>query len=158
MSALLALIPGKDWFYGALIIGGAVLCWHFYDKYESAVNYAATVKQESAQALADAKKTIADLTTSYDAARKADKETYDKALADAAVQHATDTERLRGLAAARASDSVLSGASGLTAAIAAWSDRLSRVEGISGRLADALRQDDAAALACYADRDALTGK
>jgi hypothetical protein len=39
MGALLALIPGKDWLYGALIVGGGVLCWHFYDKYENAVNY-----------------------------------------------------------------------------------------------------------------------
>jgi hypothetical protein len=158
MPALLALIPTKDWFIGAAVIGFTVLCWHFYDKYENAVEYAVTVKAESAAALATANKQIADLTTQYAASLEANKVIYENELHAADLQHASDTERLRSIAAARATDPVLSGASGITAAIAAWSERLNRVERISGSLADALRYDDAAATECWRDRDALTGK
>jgi hypothetical protein len=158
MNFLLGLIPTKDWFIGAAVIGLAVLCWHFYDKYENAVNYANTIKAESAQAKADAAQQIADLTTQYSKALDANKVIYETELANDAAQHASDTERLRQLAAARNKDAVLSGASGLPAAIAAWSSRLSRLEQVSAGLADALRADDAAATACWRDRDALTGK
>ena len=158
MEALLALIPTKDWFYGALVVGIAVLGWHFYDKYTDAVNYANTVKAESATAKAAAEKQIADLTTAYNTGLKANELIYENELKTAAEQHATDTERLRNAATARNSDPVLQGASGLDAAVAAWSGRLGRLESISSGLADALRQDDAAASQCWNNRDALTGK
>jgi len=158
MGALLALIPGKDWLYGALIVGGGVLCWHFYDKYENAVNYAVTVKAESVQAQKDAAKQIADLTTAYNTGLAANKAIYENELKVAAVQHASDTERLRGLAATRNSDPVLQGSAGTAAEAAAWASRLGALESISAGLADALRQDDAAATECRRDRDSLTGK
>lgn len=158
MGALLALIPTKDWFIGAAVAVVVVLCWHWYDKYQDAVNYAATVKAESKVALDAANSHIADLTTQYATSLAANKVIYENELRAADVQHASDTERLRGAAAARATDAVLSGASGLAAAVAGWTERLNRVEGVSGRLADALRKDDAAALECWRDRDSLTGK
>jgi len=158
MGALLALIPTKDWFYGALVVGIAVLGWHFYDKYTDAVNYAATVKAESKTALDTANQQIKDLTADYAAREAQNKDTYDKAIQAAALQHASDTERLRALSSARSTDPVLQGSAGLSAAIAAWSARLGRLESISAGLADAVRADDAAAVQCWADRDALTGK
>ena len=158
MPFLLGLIPTKDWIIGAAVAVLAVMCWHFYDKYNNAVEYAATVKAESAVAKADAAKQIADLTTQYAAFRAADKVIYENELHAADLQHASDTERLRNAAAARQGDPVLSGASGLAAAIAAWSQRLSRLESVSSGLADAIRFDDAAAAECWRDRDALTGK
>jgi hypothetical protein len=158
MGALLAFIPPKDWFIGAAVGIMLIMGWHYYDKYKDAVEYAQTVKAESKAALEQANQRITDLTQQYADFRAADKVVYENELHAADVQHATDTERLRGAASARATDPVLQGASGLTAAIAAWTQRLNRVEGISGRLADALRYDDAAAADCWRDRDSLTGK
>ena len=158
MPFLLGLIPTKDWLIGAAVAVLAVMCWHFYDKYNNAVEYAATVKAESAVAKADAAKQIADLTTQYTTSLASNKAIYENELQAAAVQHASDSERLRSAATARNQDPVLSGASGLAAAVAAWSQRLSRLESVSSGLADAIRADDAAATECWRDRDALTGK
>jgi hypothetical protein len=158
MGAFLSLIPIKDWFYGALIVGFGVLCWHYHEKYINAVNYAQTVKAESAQTKKDADQRIADLTKDYDKGLAANKVIYETELADASKQHAVDADRLRALAATRGKDPVLSGTDGLAAAIAGWSYRVSRVEHISDDLAVALRLDDAAATECWRDRDALTGK
>jgi len=158
MAALLALIPTKDWFIGVAFAIAVVLGWHYYDKYESAVEYRTKVEAESKVALETANKTIADLTTAYNAGLKANEAIYENELQNAAVQHTADTERLRVQAAARGADPVLQGASGTAAEAAAWAGLLGRVEGISGRLADALRQDDAAAAECWRDRDSLSGK
>jgi hypothetical protein len=155
---LLALIPTKEWFYGALIVGASVLCWHYYDKYESAVNYQRTVKAESEQAKKDAAQTIKDLTTAYNNGLAANKAIYENELQNAAAQHATDVGLVRSAATARRADPVLQGADGLAAAIAGWTSRLGQVESISAGLADAVRQDDAAATECWRDRDSLTGK
>jgi hypothetical protein len=158
MGALLALIPTKDWFIGAAFAIALMLGWHYWDKYYEAVDYAQTVKAESRQALDGANAHIADLTLQHNADLVVIQEKYDAEIKAAAAVHATDLERLRQLTAARNQDPVLSGASGLAAAIAAWSARLGRLEGISSGLADAVRADDAAATECWRDRDALTGK
>lgn len=158
MGAFLALVPAKDWFIGAAFAALAVLGWHYYDKYQDAVSYAATVKAESALAASAAAETIKTLTTQYATSLAANKAIYERELQDASLIHAADDSRLHALANSRQADPVLSGASGLTAAITAWSARLGRVEGLSSGLADALRADDAAAEACWRDRDSLTGK
>ena len=43
MGALLALIPSKDWLYGAAIAGSGLIGLHFYDKYRDAITYQNTV-------------------------------------------------------------------------------------------------------------------
>ncbi len=158
MGALLALIPTKDWLIGAAVAVLVMIGLHYHNKYTEAVEYAQTVKAESAQAAQDAAARISALTDQYTAALAANKVVYENELHAADLQHASDTERLRGAATARQSDPVLSGSAGLTAAITAWSARLGRVEGLSAGLADALRYDDAAATECWRDRDALTSK
>jgi hypothetical protein len=158
MSALLALIPTKEWFIGAAFAVLLVMGWHYYDKYQDAVSYAATVKAESETVSINAALMIHDLTTQYSADLAANKVIYENELHAADLQHTSDAARLRALATARQSDAVLRGSAGLTAAIAAWSARLGRVEGISNGLADALRFDDAVATACWRERDSLTGK
>jgi hypothetical protein len=158
MGALLALIPAKDWFYGAVVATLGVLGWHFYDKYQDAVHTAAALKAESVTALAAANKQIADLTTTYNANLKTLEDHADAQLQAAAAVHAADASSLRKLATDRGTSPVLQGASGTGAEAAAWASLLGRVELISSNLANALRNDDIAALECYAERDALTGK
>ena len=158
LAGLLALIPTKDWFYGALVIGLAVLGWHFYDKYETAVNYVATVKTESAAALATANKTIADNKADY--ATNLQK-VQDNAAAQVAANNAANAltvSRLLTAAAARQANPVLQGASGTAAEAAAWASIVGRLERISQGLAAAVRNDDLAANECWAERDSLTGK
>jgi len=158
LASILALIPTKDWFYGALIASLGLLGWHFYDKYEDAIKYAATVKAESVATLADAKKTIADQTASYSANLQKVLDNDAKIAAANITANSADLDSLRRIAALNSSNPVLQGASGTAAEAAAWASRLGQVESISADLANALRNDDLAVSECRAERDSLTGK
>ena len=158
MTALLALIPAKDWFIGAAFAVLACTGWHYYEKYTDAVNYATTVKAESAAALADAKTTIAGLTLAYNTGLTNLQAASDAKLKAANTTHLADVDRLQRAAAARATDPVLQGSAGAAAEAAAWASRLGALESISAGLANALRADDIAANDCRAERDSVTSK
>ena len=86
------------------------------------------------------------------------KDIYDKAILAAASQRDADLQRLRDADAYRQAHPVLDSAGSPGASAPAGTDGLGPLERVSAELADALRHDDAALTACYADRDALTGK
>lgn len=163
MGALLALVPTKDWLYGALVIGVAVLCWHFYDKYESAVNYQVTVKAESKAALDAANQRIKDLTSDYESKLKTSEAAREQDRQAAAAQHNSDLQRLLA-ASARQSGSGVQGPGGPGSGGPTGSSSLGGVGSLSTGLqvllglADALRHDDSELSACWRERDSLTGK
>lgn len=92
------------------------------------------------------------------------KDTYENAIKQNDSAHAADAQRLRQLAAAsdRRADGVLAGAAGAGAAAGSGSESVGGLGSVPAQLglslADALRQDDAALNACYAERNSLTGK
>lgn len=164
MGALLALIPARDWFWGAISVGALIIGWHYYDKYENAIQYQQTVQAESDKALSDARKTIADNAASYaDALNKLEAQHATDTAASAA-QHAADLDRLRKLAAARQGGPVLPSPPASGARPDTGDGSSGSVGGVfvdanvCADLAGALRnaRDDLAA--AYAERDALTGK
>lgn len=157
MGALLALIPTRDWIYGGLTVILALWGWDLYHKYETAVNYQRTVTAESVAAAAAAKKTIDDNTAAYSGALQTIEAQYAKDTAAASQQHNSDVARLRA-AAARQSNPLLHSAPGSSATGSAGDEGFSGLGSVALGLADALRADDSALTACYADRNALTGK
>ncbi|MFI5117822.1 MAG: hypothetical protein ACHP8B_14120 [Terriglobales bacterium] len=163
MGALLGLIPTKDMVVGALVVGLAILGWHFYDKYESAVNYAVTVKAESVVALKAANDQIAKDKADYLTQSTQDKANYENSLASITAQHSADLSGLRQLATTLSKNStVLPSPPGFsTAPIAGLPGRMANVFVDAGVCADVindLRQTRAALALAYADRDSLTGK
>ena len=163
MGALLALIPVKDWFYGAIFATLAVMGWHFYDKYETAVNYATTVKAESKQALATAQQTIKDNDAAHAATVAAMETQHANDIAAALVQHNADLSRLRAAAPGQGR-TVLGGAAAPGESGIAGADGYTGMGNLPGHtvvcegLADALRADDDILADERAERDSLTGK
>jgi hypothetical protein len=153
MGALLALVPLRDWFYGAIAAAAVIFALDLHHKLE----VANTIRTESAAAAAAAKKTITDNTAAYSAALSTIEAQYAKDTAAASQQHNADLARLRARAAGQTGP-VLPGASGTPAAGPAGDEGFSGLGSVALRLVDALRADDAALNACYADRSALTGK
>jgi hypothetical protein len=160
MMALLAFIPGRDWFYGALIIGVGVLCWHFYDKYTAAVQFAWQVKQQSAVVTKQAAQDIKDKDTQHATTLAKVTETYAAALKSANDQRATDADRLRDFDAYRQSHPVLDRPAGAGSKPGAdpWVSSLVALEQVAAELADELRKARDQRDACVLERDSLTGK
>lgn len=154
-AALLKLIPGRDFFYGALIIGAALFAWHCYDKYTDAVDFARTVKAESAALDKQAKQDIKDKDAAYIGAMKTIGDAYATALKNASVAHDSDAQRLREYAAYRATHPSMDASGGKEAPADGRPGSLSQLGAAALGLADALRTDDAALVACYADRDEI---
>lgn len=125
----------------------------------------AAYKKGSAEATAAAAAEIARKDKAHQVEITAIKDTYENRIKQNDAAHASDAQRLRQLAAAESehrANGVLASAGGAgTPADSgdADADGLGSLPARFGlALADALRQDDAALSACYADRDSLTGK
>lgn len=167
MTALLALLPARDYFYAALII--ALIAFGVYERnhlidegitHETAAVTAASAKAEAA---ADAK--IKVLTAQHEKTVEAIEEDYAQHEQANIAQRSADADRLREYDAyRRAHGSVASAASGPAATIQAASDAsggdeiLERLESISVDLAASLRDEAVALSSCMVERDALTGK
>lgn len=159
-AALLKLIPARDFFYGALIVGAALFAWHCYDKYTDAVDFARIVKAESKAVSEKAAQDMKDKDAAYVSAIKVMGDAYANALKNASAQHVADTGRLREFDAYRASHPLLGGAGGAEGQPGAdrWISALTALEPVAAELADGLRLVRAQRDACVLDRDSLTGK
>jgi hypothetical protein len=170
MIALLGMIPLKDW----AIAAGVVALVIFYNVHvhdlevsysaQRAVAVNAAYKKGSDEAVAAAKKQIADKDKEHADYLAQVEENYEKLIQANDAAHNADAARLR----QRAADSeqranALLASAGAVSSAAGGGDQgaggLGTVPaGLGLELADALRQDDAALTKCYADRDSLTGK
>lgn len=124
----------------------------------------AAYKKGSTEATAAAAAEIARKDKEHAAETASIKDTYENRIKQNDANHAADAQRLRQLAAEsdRRANALLAGAGSVgTSADSgnAGAGGLGSVPAQLGlELADALRQDDAALSACYAERDSLTGK
>ena len=160
MSLLDIISPVRDYLYAALAVA-AVAGWFYHDHVVAtrAVEHERiAVQAASDKAEQDAETRIEALNNQHiDELAKA-KDIYDKAILAAASQRDADLQRLRDADAYRQAHPVLDSAGSPGASAPAGSSSLTELEQISAGLADALRRDDAEAIKCFADRDALTGK
>lgn len=158
--ALLKLVPLKDWLYVAAIVAiiGLFSWYTVHERHIGAAHELAAVTKASDKAKADAEKLVKDLTDQHATDVAKIEDTYEHALATADSQHASDLQRLRNADAARRAGTMLQGASSNSPQTDGGAAGLSPLESVSAELADALRRDDSALTACYADRDSLTGK
>jgi hypothetical protein len=149
------LLPSRDIFYGALTLAALVVGWHYYHKYEEAVQYAAELREASVDAALNANEIIKSDQADYDAKLKAAQEAANAQI-NIAMAHANDlTSRLRKYEANRNRCSVLQGAA---PAPAGGTDGSGGVEGAVADLIAAAVHDNAVCTAERAERDALTGK
>jgi hypothetical protein len=167
MGALLALIPGKDLFYGGAII--ALLLFGVYEyKHIEAKGAAHEIAalQASSKTLTDAAtKQVAETAANYATTVAAITEKADENDKASAAQHESDAQRLRDYDAYRSSHPALESAGSGTQPQAAGTPgdngverSLSSLEQVALDLAGSLRDDQNALSACMADRDGLTGK
>lgn len=166
MTALLALIPGKDWLYcgaiAALLVGFGV-----YTHHERSLGAAAEVKvvqQASAKVQAAAAKQIATLNAQHAASVAAIQETQSAQLKAAAADSATLAGRLRNYEARNRCPNPVLGSpaspdpSAYTGPGSAGSTAQSSVDAALAALIAAAEHDNAVLVAERAERDSLTGK
>jgi hypothetical protein len=167
MSALLALIPSKDWIYGAIIAG--LIAFGFYEvhhlKAEGAASEVTALKVSSDKLIAQETAHVALVAKTYAAAAAATQETLDEQVQTAARAQVSDSERLREYSAYRSTHPDVASAAGaggntVTGSPSAGQgeDFVSELGSAGVSLADALRGTSAALTACMSDRDSLTGK
>ena len=159
-SILDVLSPVRDYIYAGLAVA-AVAGWFYHDHViatRAVEHEMVAVKAASDKAEQDAVARITALNNQHIDELAKVKEIYDKAMVDAAHQRDADLQRLRDADAYRRAHPVLDSPAGPGASAPAGSSSLTELEQISAGLADALRRDDAEAIKCFADRDALTGK
>lgn len=152
---MLALIPIKDWIYGAIILAVGLFAWHTYSKYETAVKYAENVKAATVQVEANVKKAIDDLNTTHAAVLAAIQEKQNADLQTAAAQSADLAQRLRNYQATRCPSAVLGSAAPAAPSGAASTGSVD--DAVAGVIA-AAAHDNAVIAAERAERDSLTGK
>jgi hypothetical protein len=167
MPALLALIPFRDWIYGALIVGLIVFGIHERNHLiaEGAAHEVAALKESSDKLIAKETAHVALVAKTYAAAAAQTQGDLDAKIQAADAQHTSDAQRLREYSAYRsthpdvASPAGASGNSGAGTSSAGQSEDFVASLGQSGvALADALRDTSAALSACMKDRNDLTGK
>jgi hypothetical protein len=165
MPALLALIPIKDWFYGAIIVGLLLFGWHEVEhlKAEGAAHEVAALKVSSDKLVAQEAAHVALVAKNYAAAAAATTETLNAQIQTASTQHAADLKRVQDFADYRRSHpdvaSATQPAAGAgTSGTGQSEDFDSELRLSSVSLADALRDSSSALSACMVDRNSLTGK
>jgi hypothetical protein len=165
-ATLLKLVPFRDYAYVGIAIAAAVFWWH-HDQVEQAAGAAkevSAVQAATAKAEAAADALFQKNSSEYANSVLAMKDAYEKRIADANTAHDADVKRLQQLAASRnrGSNKAVPSASSSAASSDAGNQGFSGLgivpAGLGLELADALRQDDAALTACWAERDSLTGK
>lgn len=166
MSALLALIPGKDLAYGAAIIA-LLIGFGVFVHHERSLGAAAEVKvvqEASAKVQAAAAKQIAELNTQHAATVAAIQETQSVQLKAAAADSATLSQRLRNYEARNRCPNPVLGSpaspdpSAYTGPGSAGSTAQSPVDAALAALIAAAEHDNAVLVAERAERDSLTGK
>ena len=166
MGALLALIPGKDWLYGGIIVALLVgFGWYTHrERSIGAANELAAVQTASAKEQENAREAIIALNAHYAATVAAIQETQNVQLKAAAADSATLAGRLRNYEANRSCPRpVLAGSPAAPTGSASSPGSDSSVESGSVEsdleaLIAAAEHDNAAITAERAERDSLTGK
>lgn len=161
MGALLALIPGKDWLYGGIIVALLVgFGWYTHrERSIGAANEVKVVQAASAKVQAAAAKQIADLNTQHAATVAAIQETQSVQLKAAAADSATLAGRLRNYEANRSCPRpVLAGSPAAPTGSASSPGSNSSVESAVEQVIAAAEHDNAVIDAERAERDSLTGK
>jgi hypothetical protein len=165
--SLLSLIPGKDLFYGAVIVVLLLFGWHEVNhlKAEGAAKEVTALQVSSAKLTAAAQKQVQETATNYASTLVTVKENLDGQVKAAATQHDIDAQRLREYDAYRrqhpAVASAGTGPSGQSAgSTSAGSDepRLASLEQVALGLADGGREVSIALTSCVKERESLTGK
>lgn len=163
---LLKLIPFRDYAYAAVAVA-AVGFWFYHDhieQQEGAARVTTAVAAATAKANAAAQATIDKYTGEYSSSTLAIEDAYEQRIKANSSAHDLDVQRLQQRASGSGHTSeVLRGAASTGgsaspegAASPVGLGSVSAAEAL--KLVDALRADDSALTACYADRDSLTGK
>lgn len=161
MSALLTLIPIKDWLYiGAFVLLGAGVAYERHHLLaEGAAHERATVQAASVKAAEAAAKQVATLNSQHIAAIAAIQEKQSVQLKAAAADSATLSQRLRNYQASHSCPGpVLGGAASPDPSAYTGPGRVSGVEAAIEQLIAAAEHDNAVIVAERAERDSLTGK
>lgn len=161
MGALLALIPGKDWLYGGIIVALLIgFGWYTHrERSIGAANELAAVQTASAKEQENAREAIIALNAHYAATVAAIQETQNAQLKAAAADSATLAGRLRNYEANRSCPRpVLAGSPAAPAGSASSPGSDSSVESAVERVIAAAEHDNAVIDAERAERDSLTGK
>lgn len=167
MGALAALVPFKDYAWGALVIllisGGIYERQHLIDEGKAKEIVSVKVASEKAEAAAEAK--IINLNVAHEADIVKVQKTYEDTAKADAVLHDSDAQRLREYDAyRRIHEAVGSAASGLQANSGGskvdpgLEQRVTELERLALQLATAGREIEAALAACSTERDSLNGK
>jgi len=161
------LIPGKDQFYGAVIVA-LLVGFGWYTHHERALGAAhevAALKISSDKLEKAAAKQVTQTAADYAATLSTVKENLDAQLQTASTQHESDALRLRDYDTYRRQHPALGSAGAGPGAQPAGStgpgadeSRLASLEQMALELADGGRAVSAALTACVKDRDSLTGK
>lgn len=164
---LLALIPSKDWFYGALIVGLILFGIHEVNhlKAEGAAHEVAALKVSSDKLIAQETAHVALVAKTYAASAAKTTETLDEQTQATAAAQSDAAQRLSDFNAYRRSHPTVASAGGAggsagqgTGSGGSDSERLSSLEQVALDLAGAAAAGRNALSACMAERDALTGK
>jgi hypothetical protein len=167
MSALLALIPLKDWIYLSLIAAllGGFAAYTIHERNLGAAHEVATLKKSSDELQAKAAAHVAQVAKAYSTASTVNLENLNAQLKAASDQHDSDAQRLREYDAyRRAHPAVASAQTGSGIGVSGGSGtseddgRFASLEQVALQLATAGREVNSSLSACMADRDALTGK
>lgn len=160
LLASLKKIPSKDLLYCAIIIAAGSGFWWYtvHERHVGAAKNMAAVQAASKKADTVAQKKIAQLTAQHTEDVSNIEDHYETLIKSADAQHDSDLERLHNAARGSTTDSHVESSSGSQSAADLWRQRFVSVGDVSEQLATALRKDDAALKACYAERDSLTGK
>lgn len=161
MGALLALIPGKDWLYGGIIVALLIgFGWYTHrERSIGAANELAAVQTASAKEQENAREAIIALNAHYAATVAAIKVVQNAQLQIAATDSAVLTQRLRNYEANRSCPRpVLAGSPAASAGSASSPGSDSSVESAVERVIAAAEHDNAVIDAERAERDSLTGK
>ena len=167
MAALLSLIPGKDIFYGALIIALLLFGWHEVNhlKAEGATKEVAALKISSDKLVAQEAAHVALVAKTYAAAAANTQGKLDAQIQANTALASNDANRVREYNAYRSQHPAMASAGGTVGSSGQGTGSASQSEDFAGELgqagvslADALRDSNAALGACMKDRDDLTGK
>jgi hypothetical protein len=167
MGALLALIPSRDWFYGALIVG--LGCFIVYERYhliaEGKAETLAALQKSSVALTAKAQAQIVATATAYTASAAKITGDLDAQVKAAAALHVSDAERLREYDAYRRNHPALAGTVAPGGTQSAGSSgpstndaELASLEQVALGLATSGREVNAALSACMAERESIDGK
>jgi hypothetical protein len=158
MGALLALIPARDWFYGALAVGALVMGWHYYQKYEAAITYANDIKSDSILIKQEADLKLSQQDADYAAKLKEIRRVHIAAIEAAAATTNDLITRLRKYEAAGRQCPVLGGAAPAPTGGAAGTGGAGELIQAVAALAAAAAHDTVVCQTERLERDALTGK